>query len=291
MAKKSSKILMGCGIGCGVIILILIALGVSGYMFVKDKFKDFEAVESLNKELTAKYGSVKRFTPDEKTISDEKIEVFLRIREAVSETAANLEEKSDTISDKITEMEEKDESSFSDVFSLIKQGVGSFPKIAEYLKIRNQTLLDNQMGLGEYYYLYTTIYFSYMKKNPQDGPPFPITQHNNDSGPVHIRVNKSDERRDGLRYRGVIMTTYIQDMMIPMLSRFLANGISDPELAEAIKKEIDLLKQESARIPWKDGLPSQWAPIFDKYKTRFEKTYYKTTNPIELGQTSKHRRK
>jgi len=290
MAKKSSRILMGCGIGCGAIILILIGLGVSGYLFVKDKFKDFEAVETLSKQLDAEYGPASQFTPSEDTISDAKIAVFLKIRQSVADAAANLSDKSSSIKDKIDEMEHNDDSSVSDVLFLIKQGMGSFPKIAEYLKARNQTMLENNMGLGEYYFIYITSYFSYLKNSPEDGPPFPVMENKGSSSGIHVEVKTSSGRKNSIKYRGMIITGYIQDMVVPMLKRLLKKGVNNQELADAIKQELVLIDKDSSRLPWQDGLPAKWLKVLEKHKIALENSYYKVTNPIELGQKNRRNR-
>ena len=39
-----------------------------------------------------------------------------------------------------------------------------------YIQLRNKALLDAEMGLGEYFYIYTLAYHSWLGNSPGDGP-------------------------------------------------------------------------------------------------------------------------
>ena len=51
-SNTTKKWLVGCGIGCAVIVLILIVLGIGGYVFFKNLVGDFQVQEELMATLT-----------------------------------------------------------------------------------------------------------------------------------------------------------------------------------------------------------------------------------------------
>ena len=64
MASNSSKWLTGCGIGCGVIILICILIGVVGYFAIRGTVEEFKEAEASQEYLEERFGKVEDFAPD-----------------------------------------------------------------------------------------------------------------------------------------------------------------------------------------------------------------------------------
>ena len=64
MTEKTNKWLMGCGIGCGALILVGIIIGAVGYLLVRDTVTEFKGVEESREYLEARFGDVQDFTPD-----------------------------------------------------------------------------------------------------------------------------------------------------------------------------------------------------------------------------------
>ena len=169
------------------------------------------------------------------------------------------------------------------VFEMVKLGFGLVPQIAEFLKFRNQALLDAKMGMGEYYYIYTISYFSWMGKLPEDGPDFEVTGEE-DSG---VRLGEMDieemreERRDSMLRR-------LHRTLLPMLQnqheKLMARGLSDSqsEWKDLLKAEIQAMEEDRFRLPWEDGLPDVIKASLDPYRDRLEQNYNTMTNPFEL---------
>jgi len=43
--------------------------------------------------------------------------------------------------------------------------LGIIPLMAEFVKTRNQALLDAGMGMGEYYFIYVVVYYPWLGKS------------------------------------------------------------------------------------------------------------------------------
>jgi hypothetical protein len=166
-SKKSStasKWLIGCGIGCGVVILLLIFAGVGGYFFVRNIVEGFEETEAITDSLMERYGEIKDFCPDPGgIIKPERLEAFLSVRNSMEPVKEELENSIGILSDEEGESQFKEEPS-PGVLTKIKIGFGIIPMIAEFYTKRNQALLDAEMGLGEYYFIYVVSYYSWLGK-------------------------------------------------------------------------------------------------------------------------------
>jgi len=279
-SDTTKKWLVGCGIGCGVIILILIALGITGFMFFKniaDEFKDYDALMTT---LTERYGSIGDFTPNpDGTISPERVESFLAVRDAFGPVREKLEISFKTLQDRVgqTEIEVKKP---KNIFQMIKTGVGLIPQIGEFMKSRNQALLNAGMGIGEYYYIYSISFYSWLEYLPEDGPDFEII------GPDEERSSWDqgevlEERRDSTLRR-------LHRMLLPMLYNQLeklstseSSDIPD-EWREALKAEIEAMEADRFRLPWQDGLPNVIESSLKPFRYQLQQSYNKMTNPLEL---------
>jgi hypothetical protein len=282
-SNTTKKWLVGCGIGCAVIILILIILGVGGYMFFKNLVGSFEEQEELMIMLTERYGEIRDFCPEpDGAIGSSQIEAFLSVRDAFAPFREKLEISMQGLQDRAgkSEVEVKKP---KNIFEIVKLGFGLVPQIAEFLKFRNESLLDAEMGMGEYYYIYAIAYFSWLGKLPEDGPDFEVTGEE-DRG---VRLGEMDieeireERRDSMLRR-------LHRTLLPMLQnqnkKLMARGSSDTqsEWRELLKAEIQAMEEDRFRLPWEDGLPDVIRASLDPYRDRFEQSYNVMTNPFEL---------
>jgi hypothetical protein len=282
-SNTTKKWLVGCGIGCAVIILILIILGVGGYMFFKNLVGSFEEQEELMIMLTERYGEIRDFCPEpDGAIGPSQIETFLSVRDAFAPFREKLEISMQGLQDRAGKSEVEIKKP-KNIFEMVKLGFGLVPQIAEFLKFRNESLLDAEMGMGEYYYIYAIAYFSWLGKQPEDGPDFEVTGEE-DRG---VRLGEMDieeireERRDSMLRR-------LHRTLLPMLQnqkkKLMARGSSDTqsEWRDLLKAEIQAMEEDRFRLPWEDGLPDVIRASLDPYRGRFEQSYNVMTNPFEL---------
>lgn len=282
-SNTTKKWLMGCGIGCGVIILILIVLGISGYMFFKNLIGEFSAQEELMSTLTERYGEIRDFCPEpDGSIGPSRIEAFLSVREASSPFREKLEISMQELQDRAGQGEIEVKKP-RNIFEMVKLGFGLIPQIAEFLKSRNQALLDAEMGMGEYFYLYTIAYYSWLEKRPEDGPDFEVMGPEDSETRFGERDREQilEERRDSMLRR-------LHRLLLPMLQnqreKLSARGITEArsEWEGLLDAEIRALEEDRFRLPWEDGLPDAIKTSLEPYRNRLEQSYNRLTNPFEL---------
>ena len=150
-SSTTKKWLIGCGIGCGAVILIVGLLFVAGVFYVKNLVEGFKESVALMDTLTERYGKVTEFCPEpDGSMKYDRLEAFLQVRDSMTPQLDKFAESINILSDGEWGGVEGERESTSTI-KKISTGIGLIPQIADYYKIRNQSLLDAEMGIGEYY--------------------------------------------------------------------------------------------------------------------------------------------
>ncbi|MCJ7679872.1 MAG: hypothetical protein MUP70_04020 [Candidatus Aminicenantes bacterium] len=175
---KKSTWLIGCGIGCGVIVLVVLILLAAGFFFVRNLVQDFEESEEVMALVVEKYGELTEFVPwPDGTIPADRIEAFLTVREETKLSRAQLERSFQLLGRQVNAPSEERKSA-GGIFQTIGRSFRLVPDIADFYHTRSKALLQSEMGIGEYTYLYGLIYYSWLEKNPEDGPDFALMRMN-----------------------------------------------------------------------------------------------------------------
>ncbi len=283
-AKSSGtaqKWLIGCGIGCGVVILILIGLGLGGYFFFRNVARGFKDTEAMMTTLTERYGRINDFCPDpDGAIRPERMEAFLSARAAFAPARKKIESSFEILIKEKGESEMEDKKSKS-VFEKITAGIGLLPQISEYLKSRNQALLDAGIGMGEYYYIYIISYYSWLGKSPIDGPD--IQRDEGEKGRIYWRREELREERKDLMLRRTHRQIF--PMLRNQLEKLMENEKSGSQAKwrKTLEAEIKALERDNYRLPWQDGLPSVIESSLRPFRERLEAGYSSLTNSLELA--------
>ncbi len=262
-ASSKKPWLIGLGIGCGGIIVIVILLFVGGFYFVKNISRGFKDSEQITAALEAKFGKPAEFTPDPSgAVPPDRIETFLKVREITAPARKVLEGT-------LGELAKREKS-----LSAIRYGIGMVPQMAEFSRARSQALMDSGMGLGEYQYIYAVAYFSWLKKAPEDGmsrnlTPGPGGMPGPDSDKVSAEAQADMARRN------------INRMIVPMLRNQL--GKSSGAFRNALVAESEAMLADPHRLPWQDGLPGVIKASFEPFRDRLEAGYSRPANLFELA--------
>ena len=293
MSDKTSKWLIGCGIGCGAVILLGVIVVAVGYFLIKDTVVSFRDAEETMDILTARYGPIHEFCPEpDGTIPPERIESFLAVRDSTAWLRQEMERSMQTITSDIEDVRD-DERPFWRALKIVRKGVGAIPQIAEYYTARNRALLNQEMGLGEYLYIYIIAYYAYLDKQPEDGPNFRLM----DGGEGRYRWSVDDEeedeetlnrREEDIREERRYQTLRrVRRMFRSILQNQLDALDENPSLdsrrwRRTLEAELEALRTNRDRIPWQDNLPRAMDTSFNPFRQRLEVSYSEWLNPLEV---------
>ena len=91
MASKRSKWLIGCGAGCGLVVILLIAIVVAGTAYLRNSFQGVGEAERSYRELVSRYGEVEEFVPPpDGAVPADRVELFLSVRESLQDGQGEL---------------------------------------------------------------------------------------------------------------------------------------------------------------------------------------------------------
>ncbi len=281
--SSAKKWLIGCGIGCGVVIIIIVILSASGYFFVKNIVDEFKDTEAMTEVLTERFGRITDYCPaPDGAIQPERIEAFLSARDAFAPIRERIGKILETLSQR-KDVDDIEVGKPRSLLTMLRLGFGIIPQTAEFIRTRNEALLEAEMGLGEYYYIYVLTYYSWLGKNPEDGPGFQIV------GPDEERDFYYRDREDSKEMRRDLLLRRLNRMLLPMLNNQLQKLTeeSEPKASEEwrlmLEKEIEALEQDRERLLWQDGLPEVIASSIEPYRDRLETSYNPMTNLLEVN--------
>lgn len=284
MANKMPMWLKVCGIGCGAAILIFVGLS-TGFVFIdREPLQVFEQAHLTLETVREEYGDIREFRPDPSgAIPPESMAAFLAAREFVA--ADRMDTEGDLI-DLSKDTGRCNVDSISSVFTIFWTGTGLLPQLADFLQRRNEALLEAEIGLGEYYYIYSLAYYAWLEKSPADGPPFKLVGDHGDVLDEGCLDRDEPEVRD---YRTRLARTSLNRVLLPVLRNQLSDLTGDVVDAglrawsETLSAEIAALEADPYRLPWQDGLPEVIESSLRPYRDRLEDSYGPMCNALEVG--------
>jgi hypothetical protein len=281
-SSSTKKWLIGCGIGCGAIALIVIILVMGGLFFIRNVVQDFRSSEELMDTLVEEFGAIQEYCPSPNgAIEPERLEAFLAVREALAPVREELERSLRFLQD--SDDQGLGEEERISVFKKITTGFGMISQIADFHSARIQAMLDKGMGMGEYYYLYTVSYYSWLGKPILDGHDFQI--RGDDEG---YRFNdwegeESDEVRQDMTLR------WLHRIILPMLhnqyEKLTGGDVpgAQRQWQRALEAEMEAMESNRYRLVWQDGLPEVIGKSLESFKQRLEASYSPLTNGMEIA--------
>ena len=264
MAGRGTDVLKGCGIGCGVVIVLSIVLSVVGGLALKRPFDD--AVE-VREAVDAAYGPAEDWRPPiDGVVAPDRMRSFMNVREALQEHCAGFTET-------FAQFQRMDElgdhppagTVVKELFGTIGAAVGMGGRIGDFNRTRNGILLDEGMGLGEYTYIYSLAYLSWLEIDLGDSE-------------IEIDGEEASPRVRKL-LRGMLANQYAD-----------AQAAGAPgELQDSLREELVRLAEDRGSYPWQGRVPAAIAASFEPYRDELEATYFPGMAPVELAVVQKGR--
>jgi len=277
MAGKALKGCFGLAALGGLILLILAAILL---WRVKDTALEIKHLKQSHDALVGRFGEVDEFTPASSgAVAGDRMERYLRTRRDVADERRRVEELFDEFP---LEGVRSGENDGLGAAVRVFKGLGELLEpVLSYLRARNEALLTEQMGLGEYFYIYSVASFSYLGHSPGDGPVY-------EDGGKRERLLDGESSSFGReetrsRYHRT-MQAIVARQLAAELSRPLEPGDGEAlRWRERLRSEYLRFKDDEGAILWGNGLPERIEECLAPFKEVLARDYSPALNCFELG--------
>jgi hypothetical protein len=254
-AKKSWR--KGCGY---VVASLLFFAGVSGFLALRP----VREAKRVEQSLTDRFGEVPAWSPaPDGAVPSDRIEAFIRVRERLRATCARFEDNRRKLED-IGRMEEQGELSSDGVLDGFKTALKFGPTFLHLMRSRNEALLEEGMGLGEYSYIYVVAYGDRLSSLANE--------------PEQKKLFKPRTRRE--------LTQILSNQLEALAAR--GNEEANRDLRAAVQEEIVALESGARAFPWQSGLPQAIEASFEPYDERLDELFCEAAVRFELRQKNQN---
>ena len=220
--------------------------------------------------LIERFGWADKYTPStDGSIPPQRVEAFIRVREAVQTNCADYQ----GILDDIIGLEALETDQDLTAGEKTSRGLGSFksmfsaaPKMLEFMDARNTTLLSEKMGLGEYIYIYLAAYGEQLAREPNS------------------RYSEMEDAYISPRTR--MEFVHILENQLAELESADPDASHSGLIAE-LRGEVGALEDGSHLSPWPDGAGSMARESLAPYRERLTELYCAGIVKIELLQKNR----
>ena len=287
---RNSKILTGCGIGCGVVVIIAIVIGVLGYNFIADKITFIGDFEKTMKKLEKKYADYDEYTPQNENLFDEQVmNKFLEIRDSLKIREDEFISAMSTLS---AEIEKEEDESDKSTLDMIETGFSTIPEALEFFTYRDHLFDKFDVNAGEYFYYYIMSYYAYLNTDLGDGPLFPIPGNSHGKNFQFDGRQQDDQEkfiREVKESRADEISLRANKFIIKVFNNILASEkIKHKKL---IEDELELLRTDKYRIPFDGSENKLLSEFFEQYKEKLNQNYILMLNPLEVNPVKNDRKR
>jgi hypothetical protein len=146
--------------------------------------------------------------------------------------------------------------------------------VGEYAIARNHTLLRNEMGLGEYTWIYVITYFAWLGNRPVD---FPVKS---EGGTKILHGRVLGELKD-------MIERHLADLDAAQTAPAPSAPPGSRSSAALWRAELEALLRDPARIPFQDGLPPELEGSLEPFRDALERLYCPVMGELEIMRTVK----
>jgi hypothetical protein len=288
MKKTTRDWLWGCGIGCGAVVVVVIGLIVAFTLYVGRSVKGFDDAADSRQVLEERFGPDEDFVPwADGSIPQERVAAFLKVREATAPSRKGIEEFFASLPMTEEQVEDLESKGVLEVLGFAARITGdSFGLVGDMkdlLKDRNQAMLDVEMGLGEYTFIYVMAYYAFLGHSQADGP---VGMDHGHSMTINIPATPPEDVSDkaGPGYGRWPERRIRKTVLETMRNQLESASAVDPdgEWPHALAAEIEAMEEDRRRPPWPEGPPAALSASLEPYRGQLEASYNPTANPFEL---------
>ena len=233
-----------------------------------------QQAKKLEHSLIDRYGWAPKYTPPaDGIVQPGRLERFIRVREAVQANCKVFQNIMDSVIRLETLESDPDlpaSQKASEGFDSLKSMFSAAPTFLEFMDSRNSALLTEEMGLGEYIYIYLAAYGELLALESQG------RYANQEEAYLSPRARKEYVQILGNQLAALQSADQDQDQDASSLA-----------LAAELQAEMTALTDGSHSSPWPGGPPARTAESLAPYRDRLSALYCDGIVRVEILQKNK----
>lgn len=257
--------------------LLLAGVGacVVGSLYLRQTFRGIEKAARSEDALVNALGNLEQYVPPASGAPDAtRLEAFVRVREATADSRARVEAVVGALPP--PELSQDDA-----VIGKIRVGLDVLGELIDamgsYIEARNGRLVEEQMGIGEYVYLYTLTYHSWLGHSPTEA-----VEGSREADGARMEVFDDNDALFGegavrRRYR-----RYVMGFVRRQLAEARGKQGDTAAWRDRLEDQIRRLEVDPGHVLWQDGLPEAIESSLRPFRAPLEATWSASTNRIEL---------
>jgi hypothetical protein len=247
--------------GCGYVVAsIFFFAGVTGFLALRP----VREVKRIEQTLNDRFGEATTWSPAaDGTVPSDRTEAFIAVRERLQGLCTRFEDSRDRV-EELGRLEEGDEISWDRLLDGFKAALSFGPSFLHLMRSRNEALLEEGMGLGEYSYIYSVAYGDRLSSLASD--------------PGLKDLFQSRTRRE--------LTEILRNQLEALASQ--SSEGRDQDLSTLVQKEIVALENGAHAFPWQEGLPPLIEASLEPYRDRLDNLFCEAAVNSELRQKNKN---
>ncbi|MDY0109603.1 MAG: hypothetical protein RBT60_06655 [Candidatus Krumholzibacteria bacterium] len=284
MAGAGKKWLMGCGLGClAVVVIVAVLLGGTALLF-KNTFSGWRNASTAMRELSAAQGETADFRPAwPGGVTADRLEILLAVRDKTAPSRTELANEFYAAQDRLARSDGK----LSRLRRKIEAGQRLAPRLAEFMRLRSTALLEAGMNPGEYLYLYSLVYHCWLGHDPAAGVERFFMAMRREGRSFEIQIESGDEDADAIGDPA----ERLRQRLRAQHRRWLRSLLNDapapvPQEQQAwfdqVREELDRLDRRRDTLPWAERFPAAWQAELEPYRARLAASWDVQSNGLEL---------
>jgi hypothetical protein len=261
MAKSRRKTLKQYGIGCGLLVLFVVVVlaGLSGWVFLgyREAFVVRDRLEQVHE-------TQDEFTPPGiGGIPRDRLHRFVAVRETLyplCEKVSGHQRLFARIQGHVDSDRPPDGSLIRDGFRAATSMLRVGRDFGDYVTARNEALLAEDMGLGEYTWIYVLAHYSWLGLQP-------------------VAAIEGESR-----------PSVFYDRVLPQVREMIRRHVAeagDSQSAAAWRSELEALDRDPRRVPFEDGLPPELESSLSPFRDEFERLACPAAGELDVVLTVK----
>jgi hypothetical protein len=266
----------GCGVGCTVLVLLVVALAGGGLWYARRMASEFDVVRDSEQVLVERFGAPEAWVPATVVPAPERVARFAEVRADLAEWRVRLAVHTASM----TALERGGGNPLGRVVRSIRAGSELATVYAGFWTARNQALLAAEMGPGEYIWFYHLVYHAWLGHDPgagSDQGAWYVGETADGERTAELAVGDDDgmgtaEKRERARRQQ-------RERFLPLLEAAMPEDTSARAWVEAERERV---AADPDRVPWQTDLPEAVGAVFDPYRDALAAGWDPLANPVEL---------